>query len=184
MLSVYQYSMDNKGQLPYANWASAGPADTAAYAHGWLFSTNLSWIPGSPPHDGMKTGVLWSYNHSQAIYHCPVDQEDSEVWIGTHWLTSFTMDGSQCNFTRLATSPGRTLPSLTHPTQDVLLWEAKDALWNDGASYPTEAGVTDHHKGGGNVGCLDGHVEWWSPGEYSYEASLGSVAQRGGRLYW
>jgi prepilin-type processing-associated H-X9-DG protein len=94
------------------------------------------------------------------------------------------MDGSQCNFSRSLTWPGRTLPSLTHPADDVLIWEAKDTLWNDGASFPTEAGVTDHHKGGGNVGCLDGHVEWWSPGQYTYEASLGSVAQRGGRLYW
>ena len=97
MSCVSQYTMDEKGQLPFCNWASAGPADTGCYAHGWLFSTNTTWTPGQPPLDGMNTGVLWKYNHSRAIYHCPVDLQGSETWVGTHYLTSYTMDVTSLN---------------------------------------------------------------------------------------
>ncbi len=52
-----------------------------------------------------------------------------------------------------------------------MMWEALEqryrgqqltgAVWNDGASYPTEEVLSDRHGQGANIVCFDGHAEWW-----------------------
>jgi prepilin-type N-terminal cleavage/methylation domain-containing protein/prepilin-type processing-associated H-X9-DG protein len=165
------YAVANEGQLPYCNWAANGFGDSNYYPYGWLFSTNAAWAQSHPPEDGMKTGVLWPFLQSQPIYHCGLD--DSTLWTGSHWLTSYTMNGAECGYRQLAKgNPGYRLTAFKQPSYKVLFWEATDPLWNDGASYPSEAGITDRHYTGGNVSCFDGHVEWWGPGDYATQTSL------------
>jgi prepilin-type N-terminal cleavage/methylation domain-containing protein len=68
LLAVNMYVSENKNQLPYCNW-SGDTNSTDIYGHGWLFSSpnfrkgypqsdlNGNW--GTPPKDGMITGVLY-----------------------------------------------------------------------------------------------------------------------------
>jgi hypothetical protein len=55
------------------------------------------------------------------------------------------------------------------PAEAVIMWEADDPLWNDGSSFPTE-GLSPWHGGeGANVGCSDGHVEWFTESKWERE---------------
>ncbi len=179
--SVLMYAADNDGQLPYCNWSDNGFGDSNAYSHGWLFTNNSGWNQAHPPEDGMKTGVLWPYNQSQQIYHCNLD--DPAQWTGSHWLSSYTMNGAQCGYGLAGYGATRNVPGFkliqfTQPAQQVLLWEATDPVWNDGSSYPSEVGVTDRHYKGGNMSFIDGHTEWWRPGDYFTQ-----VGMKPGRLW-
>lgn len=174
------YASDNEGQLPYCNWSNGGFGDTNAYSHGWLFSTNASWDQSHPPADAIQTGVLWPYNKSPQIYHCPFDPP--EGWTGSHCLTSYLMNGAQGGYGRIGYGvtknvPGLTLHRFKQPSQSVILWEADEsgatsgAPWNDGSSFPPETGLADRHYLGANVGFLDGHTEWWRVSEFTTEKS-------------
>src|SRR6202035_135935 len=117
---------ENNFYMPFANWQSGSGASTPSpggngwdatntYAYGWLYQAlsgpnnkapRLGYPAGSdlngpwgahPPADGMQTGVLWPYIRQMAVYHCPMDV-DSGAYVGTHWITSYTMNGSAVTF--------------------------------------------------------------------------------------
>lgn len=171
------YAIANDSQLPYCNWSGGGFGDANAYPHGWLFANNTAWAQATPPTDGMKTGLIWPYLQSQDVYHCNLD--DPTLWTGSHWLTSYTMNGAQGGYGALGYFPHKSIPGLRltafkQASQAVMFWEATDPLWNDGSSYPTEAGITNRHYTGGNVSCFDGHVEWWLTSDFATQAARGA----------
>ena len=188
-LCVTRYAAENEGQLPYCNWANS--VDTSGvYGRGWLFSlpqfravgggASANWLSlPHPPQDGAKTGVLWQYNRSLPIYHCPID--NSEMWVGTEWLSSYLMNGAQCGYGRVGNgdnTPGLRQARIAAPCDSVMFWEALEqrfegqqftgAVWNDGASYPNEEVMADRHAKGANIACFDGHVEWWAQSTWTY----------------
>ncbi len=201
-LASIMYEGEGKGYVPFCNW---GPYDDPnPYGYGWLFcgpqnrngfpalsDLNGNWggLP-HPPSDGSKTGVLYQYLNLIEMFRCPVDNED--FYTGTEWMTSYLCDGSQCGFGRTPnTTPGCKVSQIPTQTNDcVLYWEGLEqtylgattsgAPWNDGSSYPTEEVMSDRHQKGGNVCFVDGHVEWWSQGTWTYWANY----YPGGKLWW
>ena len=189
----------NWGDPTQLAWVRANPpSTTGVYGYGWLYAAQnkrigyISQINGPWPTPypalGIETGVLWPYLRNPAIYHCPAATETGN-YQGTEFLTSYLMNGAECGYGRL--TPGATPPYPT-PTPGlkftsfhdnancVLFWEVSEdvsmgiqnggAPWNDGASQPAEEQLADRHDLGANVAFLDGHVEWWDPGTWYYEA--------------
>ncbi len=198
------YAMDHEGQLPNPNWnSSVDVSSVTFYGYGWLYAVadyrgGALWLGlAHPPEDGVMTGVLWAYLHDKKVYHCPMDDPDFRV--GTNWLTSYLMNGSQCGFGRLGSIqfdrsqlsvPGLCLPRIAAPTEAVMLWEGLEqryqneqltgAPWNDGSSFPAEEVMADRHAKGANVSCYDGHVEWWDNATWKRWVNEPGV----GRLWW
>jgi len=77
-LCWHMYSDDNAGIMPPNKWGNAnnGPVSFAG-----------SWLAGSARIDrnttNIENGVLFRYNRSVAIYHCPVDLSRIEASIGS-----------------------------------------------------------------------------------------------------
>ncbi|HET6251786.1 MAG TPA: type II secretion system protein [Tepidisphaeraceae bacterium] len=187
------YAGDNGGQLPYCNWAGGGPTDGGVYQFGWMFTgpiyqsryPNIVWNGPHYPSNGVMTGVIWPYLNNLAVYHCPLDQP--EFYAGTNWLASYLENGAQCGYGASGGGQsggmGAPLRRISQPGQSVMFWEALEqtyqgqsltgAVWNDGASYPTEEVLADRHFKGANVSCFDGHAEWWDQATWQVNASAG-----------
>ncbi|HET6251785.1 MAG TPA: prepilin-type N-terminal cleavage/methylation domain-containing protein [Tepidisphaeraceae bacterium] len=195
------YAMENEGQLPYDNWGT--PTDSSVYGHGWMFSgpqfrtgyppnsdLNGSWSGQYAPVDGVMTGVLWPYLKNLGVYHCPLDTP--EFWVDTEGMSSYLCNGAQSGYGAVGGGsnnliPGARLSRFTNNPNAVYFWEAQEqlyqnqsltgAVWNDGASYPTEEVLSARHFKGANVSCFDGHVEWWDPGTWQFNASAGGPSR-------
>lgn len=188
----------NWGDPGQATW-TRGVTSGAVYGSGWLYSQLTLRVgygvpidgPWSNPYPtvGVKTGVLWPYLRETAVYRCPADTETG-LWTGTETLTSYLMNGAQCGF-GLTTpnspgnanqnpNPGLKYTAFRHSADCVLFWESMEqkydgvsntgTLWNDGSSYPYEEVLSDRHDTGANLAMLDGHIEWWDPGTWYFEA--------------
>lgn len=68
----YQYTCDYRDCLP--------PNNSVAFYNGTLHVNGGSWCPGITPTDAdpgctnIHNSMLWSYNSSLGIYHCPADR--------------------------------------------------------------------------------------------------------------
>jgi prepilin-type N-terminal cleavage/methylation domain-containing protein/prepilin-type processing-associated H-X9-DG protein len=64
------YALDNQDLLP--------PNNSVMYTSGTAWATNVSWCPDHANTDtnttDLRSGVLFPYNTSVAIYHCPADK--------------------------------------------------------------------------------------------------------------
>jgi prepilin-type N-terminal cleavage/methylation domain-containing protein len=169
-VGMNMYSVDADSYLPWANWLAQDPI----FVTGWLYDHNAglasiitSTVSNGDP--GPATGTLFPYIQSKKTYRCPshkVSVSDRAI-RGTNWLTSYNMNGATCGFDR-----GKMFKIEKFPSEAVIMWEADDPLWNDGGSYPTE-GLSQWHGGeGANVGCSDGHVEWFTQPKWEDAASL------------
>jgi prepilin-type N-terminal cleavage/methylation domain-containing protein len=171
LMGVQMYVNDNKTYLPYPNWAS-NATDTNYYRFGWLYAAPCT--SNNPGPTEMEGGVIYPYIKNHDVYHCPLF--DPSRATGTQAITSYIMNGAVCGYGVLGT-PGNGGPSYKivqfHPN-DILFWEADESIsstdsWNDGSSYPFELGLTARHGKGAAIACMDGHLEWMSPQEFSVE---------------
>src|ERR1039457_5642254 len=66
------YALDNNDVLP--------PNDSITYIRGRDASANVSWCPDHARTDtnttDLQSGLLFPYNRSVAIYHCPADKSN------------------------------------------------------------------------------------------------------------
>jgi prepilin-type N-terminal cleavage/methylation domain-containing protein/prepilin-type processing-associated H-X9-DG protein len=78
-LCAHLYAMDHNDTLPPNNFVydvgSGGPSAG--------FSSNITWCPGVARYDttpvNIQHGLLFPYNRSVAIYHCPADKSTVET---------------------------------------------------------------------------------------------------------
>lgn len=187
MTGIISYSANNKSAMPHPNWGG-NPTGWP----GWLYD-NVAW-PGWPAYPMEPDGPNWQYLESGAAYRyignrdvfkCPlhIDRQSNGP---TEKFTSYLMNGAVNDF------GGRPYPITRFNVMDIIIWETGESTltgnlfgfppFNDGSSEASEM-VSERHgargrnqttgkvlgAGGASVGCLDGHVEWFSYTDYRFE---------------
>jgi prepilin-type N-terminal cleavage/methylation domain-containing protein/prepilin-type processing-associated H-X9-DG protein len=142
------------------------------------FSTNPnadSWCPGLAPLDtntvNVESGLLYPYNKSVAIYHCPADQSTVSNYPTMLRTRSYCMDISlACSS---ANSTFSKYTQINGPSPDELfvliddqeedIWDATFGIFAPGGYYSDYwlDLPADRHRQGANLSFADGHVEHW-----------------------
>jgi prepilin-type N-terminal cleavage/methylation domain-containing protein/prepilin-type processing-associated H-X9-DG protein len=187
------YAVDNYDLLP--------PNDSVMYIGGGTAAANVSWCPDHARTDTTTTdlekGVLFTYNRSVAIYHCPADKSTVETASGQplaqlrnrsynmsqsvngypEYLSNLGVPGiSDIPFWKKFSEIRRPIPSKLfvfideHP--DTLL----DAQFGNPAGAPYWPPMwfdmpADRHNKGACLSFADGHAERWRwkvPMTFSY----------------
>jgi prepilin-type N-terminal cleavage/methylation domain-containing protein/prepilin-type processing-associated H-X9-DG protein len=180
-LCMHLYSMDNNDGLPPNNFVydinSEQPIDT-----GPSWCTNLAIYDTNTT--GISGGLLFQYNTSIAIYHCPADQSTVQTHDGTILsqprLRSYNMSQS-VNGLVYPTDIATTIPHYSKLTQIrnptptgliVFLDVNEDEIMDDEFGIPVEVDdwygygywwdvPGNRHNQGCNLSFADGHVEHW-----------------------
>ena len=169
------YVNDHKDELPpndFVYWVNANGD----------FTNGVSWCPGITRYDSNTTnierGLLFPYNRSTAIYHCPADRSTIETLDGVKVpqlrTRSYNMNGT------LACRSTPWVPVFTHlnqmvqppPTKVFVLGEVhEDSVFDAHFGINFDFGgvlnnhwgdlPADRHNRGLNLSFADGHVEHW-----------------------
>jgi prepilin-type N-terminal cleavage/methylation domain-containing protein/prepilin-type processing-associated H-X9-DG protein len=177
------YALDNNDVLP--------PNDSITYIGGGDASANVSWCPDHARTDtnttDLQSGLLFPYNRSVAIYHCPADKSTVETPSGQPLLQlrnrSYNMSQSVNGYPEYLSNLG--IPGLSDipfwkkfaeirrpvPTRlFVFIDEHPDTLID--AQFGNPAGApywgpmwfdmpADRHNQGACLSFADGHAERW-----------------------
>jgi prepilin-type processing-associated H-X9-DG protein/prepilin-type N-terminal cleavage/methylation domain-containing protein len=186
------YADDYAGVFAPNNWIDdEGMSTTGPFEQ---YNMLISWCPGNARTDtttsNIQQGLLFPYNTSTAIYHCPSDVstiEDangnplpqlrnrsynmSQSVNGYGWMTNAYMDppgpvdATQPCFEKYS--------DITNPTPSrlfVFMDENEVTLEDAQFGYPSPGGgwgwewwdmPSNRHNQGGNLSFADGHVEHW-----------------------
>jgi prepilin-type N-terminal cleavage/methylation domain-containing protein/prepilin-type processing-associated H-X9-DG protein len=168
------YTADNDDYLPLNKVGGYVSAPSSTNSPITVQNIN-SWCPGIAPLDATTTnleqGVLYPYNESAAIYHCPADQSTVTGYPNLPRTRSYCMDisincpdipSSYQKYTEIAQPPPSNLFVLID-TQEQDIWDgtfgifSSDSYWSD---YWLDL-AADRHNQGANISFADGHVEHW-----------------------
>jgi len=178
----HMYANDNDDQLVPNNsiYVYVSPTNTPT-----MEKADMSWCAGNARTDtttaNIENGLLFPYNTSTAIYHCPADrspiEDDNGVPIGGQRTRSYNMSiwiSCEDNWASFQKSSEIVDPD---PTQlfvfidvhedDIL--DATFGIYPDGDSWGDLP--ADRHNRGANLSFADGHVEHWrwqSPKVFQY----------------
>jgi prepilin-type N-terminal cleavage/methylation domain-containing protein/prepilin-type processing-associated H-X9-DG protein len=177
------YAMDNQDVL--------APNDSVMSMSGGSIAADVSWCPDNPRTDtttsNLESGVLFQYNRSVAIYHCPADKSTVETSSGQplpqlrnrsynmsqsvngypEFLINLGLPGiKDIPYWKKFTEIRRPIPSRLfvfideHP--DTML----DAQFGNPAGVPAWPQMwfdmpADRHNQGACLGFADGHAERW-----------------------
>ncbi len=171
------YALDNNDRLPPNNFVYniAGTNDPII--------RSLSWCPGIAPLDtttsNIENGVLFQYNRSTAIYHCPADRSTVMTLSGERlpklrsrsYNMSESVNGAPTDLVR---SPAfEKFSQITQPpTAELFVFVDvhEDGIWDSlfgipwpGSPYPDQWWdlPANRHNQGCNFSFADGHVENW-----------------------
>jgi prepilin-type processing-associated H-X9-DG protein len=177
------YALDNNDLLP--------PNDSIMYIGGGIASSNVSWCPDHARTDtntaDLQSGLLFPYNRSVAIYHCPADKATVETPDGQplpqlrnrsynmsqsvngypEYLTDLGVPGISDipfwkKYTEIRRPPLSQLFVFIDEHPDTLL----DAQFGNPAGAPYWGPMwfdmpADRHNQGACLSFADGHVERW-----------------------
>jgi prepilin-type N-terminal cleavage/methylation domain-containing protein/prepilin-type processing-associated H-X9-DG protein len=196
------YALDNNDLLP--------PNDSVMYIGGGVASASVSWCPDHARTDtntvDLETGVLFPYNRSVAIYHCPADKSTVETPSGDSLPRprnrSYNMSQSVNGYPEYLIDIGQPgisdLPywkkfsEIRRPTPSqlfVFIDEHPDTLVD--AQFGNPVGIplywqtwfdmpADRHNQGACLSFADGHAERWHwkvPMTFSYLGQFPSTEQ-------
>jgi prepilin-type N-terminal cleavage/methylation domain-containing protein/prepilin-type processing-associated H-X9-DG protein len=152
----------------------AFPTNIPFFKNGFSTSTPDSWIGESDaPHDTnftwIEKGVLFKYNSSVFVYHCPADR--SFVAVGSSRIPrtrSYSMNAFIGN--RNYTWPGYDeMRAVRRPAEVFVLLDEHEESIDDAwfATYlePATSWLNmpaNRHDQGCNFTFIDGHVEYWT----------------------
>jgi prepilin-type N-terminal cleavage/methylation domain-containing protein/prepilin-type processing-associated H-X9-DG protein len=175
------YAVDNDDRLP--------PNNSVMLIGGGILAKDVSWCPDHAATDtdtkDLESGVLFKYNTSDAIYHCPADKSTVVDAMGqpTSRLRNRSYNMSQSvngandqlqipwlpnglpAWTKFSTirvpAPSRLFVFIDE-NADTLL----DAQFGNPVGMPGYAQIwwdepSDRHNLGGNLSFADGHAERW-----------------------
>lgn len=176
---------------------------------GWLYD-NPQWPTFDVDADGLSAwshfegGQIEKLLKSREVFKCPLHSERVTEFVnGSYGMsekyTSYLMNGTSTDY------GGAPYPVTRFKVTDVIIWETGETEltrrmmgippFNDGSSQPREW-LSERHgaagrdpatgavrgNGGASVGCVDGHVEWFSYKEYQTELDKRDRLERS-RLY-
>ncbi len=173
-LSCHLYTADNEDYLVpnKAGGFASAPSSTNGPSQ---VANAQSWCPGIAPDDtsptNVEAGLIYQYNHSPAIYHCPADYSTVTGYPDLPRTRSYCMSiAANCpdsanaiqKYTTILQPPASQFFVLidTDP-QDI--YDAtfgifsSDSYWSD---YWLDL-PADRHQQGANLSFADGHVEHW-----------------------
>jgi prepilin-type N-terminal cleavage/methylation domain-containing protein/prepilin-type processing-associated H-X9-DG protein len=174
------YALDNQDLLP--------PNNSVMFIGGGTMASGISWCPDHADTDltnsDLKTGVLFPYNTSVGIYHCPADRSTVKTAGGqpTAQLRNRSYNMSQSvngymEYMMLPAPINAPIPAwkkfslIPRPTQlFVFIDENADTLLD--AQFGNPVGMplypvnwwdmpSGRHNQGGCLSFADGHVERW-----------------------
>ncbi len=176
------YATDNADLLP--------PNNSVMLAGGGVFASGISWCPDHPRTDtntvDLRSGVLFQYNTSVAIYRCPADQSRVETGTGQKGTQlrnrSYNMSQSVNGYPEFLKLPPpinapipawKKLSQIAQPSPSqafVFIDEHPDVLLDAQFGNPVRMPYysvqwwdmpADRHNQGGCVSFADGRVERW-----------------------
>jgi prepilin-type N-terminal cleavage/methylation domain-containing protein/prepilin-type processing-associated H-X9-DG protein len=200
------YADDNQGVLAPNNWI-----DYVSAGGGGGFNQSVSWCNGDARMDtttsNLQTGLLFPYNRSTGIYHCPSDVSTIVDASGSPLpqlrTRSYNMSQS-VNGLGLYVDPVyvdgeavdvmapcfEKLSQVTNPPPTrlfVFIDENEGTLQDDQFGYPMVNGgyygtwfdmPSNRHNQGGDLSFADGHVEYWRwKAPMNYTIPSGSIGQ-------
>jgi prepilin-type N-terminal cleavage/methylation domain-containing protein/prepilin-type processing-associated H-X9-DG protein len=172
------YAVDNDDLLPPNNFVYNVAGDNVPIVR------SVSWCPGVAPLDtttsNVENGVLFQYNRSLAIYHCPADRSTVMKLDGTILPQQRTRSYNMSQSVNGAPNPEiadipvfAKFTQITHPTTSdlfVFLDVHEDGIWDSlfgipwpGSFFPDEWWdlPANRHNQGCNLSFADGHAEHW-----------------------
>jgi prepilin-type N-terminal cleavage/methylation domain-containing protein/prepilin-type processing-associated H-X9-DG protein len=114
---VHLYAVDNDDLFP--------PNNYVGYVTGGYLATGYSWCTNDAKYDtnaaGIRAGVLFAYNSSVEIYHCPSDRSRLELTNGTELtqlrLRSYGLSQSINGWPEFDARLGRFVPAFKRTSQ-------------------------------------------------------------------
>lgn len=166
------YITDN-GDLLVPNNAVTGNSN--------LLSSGASWALLNPTEAGIRGGLLWQYNASLGIYHCPADRSPGGLTPGELRVRSYTMSMSVNGFPdydpfMFANAPMfKKLVDVKNPNTDhclVFIDEDENTIMDSLFGIPTAkfnpnnqaewwSLPSNRHDQAANLSFADGHVATW-----------------------
>jgi len=184
--AVRMYCDEFKDVIPFCN--SDGVETKGPPPVGWTGQPGWLYLaPNKTKTDDVKTGVLYKYVKTTAVYHCPFEAQTPSYPLQN--LSSYLMNREVLMDTKFGPLPSWKLSKFRN--NDILFWEVADydfvtgkavpsGYWNDGANLPTE-GITTRHAGSGRkdpkssgaiVGCFGGNAEIMTVNDFNKEAAI------------
>jgi prepilin-type N-terminal cleavage/methylation domain-containing protein/prepilin-type processing-associated H-X9-DG protein len=185
-LCVHLYVVDNQDYFVPNN--SVAVFVTTANGPVWSALPGSSWLPDVDADteidpSNIINGLLFQYNTSLAIYHCPADQSTLETSEGQplpqlRWR-SYNLSQSVNGYPRGDPDYFPYIPAWTKFTEIrqpvpsqlfVFIDESAETIQDAEFGNPPVGGVfeqewwdipSDRHNQGGNLSFADGHVEHW-----------------------
>jgi prepilin-type processing-associated H-X9-DG protein len=179
------YAHDNEDIIPPNNFVYSVFMGTTNNPS--LGEDGLSWCRGLAPLDtndiNDATSVLFPYNRSQALYHCPADRSTVAGFPGLLRKRSYNDSNSaNCSvdnhFWKSTEIPLASKLFVLIDTQEDDIWDSTfgtlplGSYWQD---YWLDV-PADRHQRGCEVSFADGHVEYWKWHAPKVGLSLGAHA--------
>ena len=192
---LHLYAGDNDDRLVPNSWVWG--VTTGTTIGGSQLSSSISWCPDDPRNDVLPTniqqGVLWPYNTSLGIYHCPADQSTLNGSSQLRWRSYNMSQGINGAQTKELTDQG----VVSYPRFTAVQRPAAKMVWideNPDTQMDSQFGFvtdlfpfimwldmpSDRHNQGGGLSFVDGHAERWrwvSPPKFQYFGQLVSDSE-------
>ena len=179
-IAWHMYAHDNKDALAPNNSVSAAPPIPPLLQ-------GASWALADPTEVNVQSGLLFQYNQSLGIYHCPADRSTLPrtkkrvpgALRARSYNMSLSVNGYPCFDPFICThvTMFTKLTEIQNPNTDkclVFIDENENTLGDSQFGMPTQFfpgipatpdwwwdGPADRHDQGGNLSFADGHAEHW-----------------------
>ena len=186
-LCWHMYTHDNEDVMPPNNFVYT--VDMGSTNNPTLGEDDITWCRGLAPLDtneiNAATSLLFAYNQSGAIYHCPADHSTITDQPEMQRKRSYNMSNSaNCasdnHFRKYSEIRTPTGLFIFIDTDENDIWDSTFGVIPD--DYPYWANYwldipADRHAQGGNLTFADGHAEHWKWRTHKSGLILGQHAQ-------